>query len=109
MFKVNNKDTSSGVFFVNFEHISHLVLVFLLLTLNMQMPTGKDNGKAFRWLLIDLSKVFDCSSRELLHTFGFSFDELRLVQSDSTIENKVLKWIQFIVLGTKNFFWLLKD
>ena len=60
MFKVNNKDTRttpietleqgvkyvqsqqsqsqrrrSGVFIVNFEHISHLVLVFLLLTLNM--------------------------------------------------------------------------
>ena len=30
-FKVNN----SGVFIVNFEHISHLVLEFLLLTLNM--------------------------------------------------------------------------
>ena len=28
----------SGVFIVNFEHISHLFLVFLLLTLNMQMP-----------------------------------------------------------------------
>ena len=28
----------SGVFFVNFEHISHLVLVFLLLTLSRQMP-----------------------------------------------------------------------
>ena len=25
----------SGIFTVNFEHISHLVLVFLLLTLNM--------------------------------------------------------------------------
>ena len=25
----------SGVFIINFEHISHLVLVFLLLTLNM--------------------------------------------------------------------------
>ena len=44
MFKVNNKDTRtapddgwrrSGVFFVNFEHISHLALVFLLLNLNM--------------------------------------------------------------------------
>ena len=30
----------SGVFIVNFEHISHLVLVFQLLTFNMQMPTG---------------------------------------------------------------------
>ena len=36
MFKVNNKNTrktSSGAFNVNFEHISHLALVFLLLTL----------------------------------------------------------------------------
>ena len=31
----------SGVFIVNFEHISHLVLVFLLLTLNMLLPAGK--------------------------------------------------------------------
>ena len=30
----------SSVFIVNFEHISHLVLVFLLLTLNKQLPTG---------------------------------------------------------------------
>ena len=47
MLKVNNKDTRatltpkrrhlrrSGVFIVNFEHISHLVLVFQLLNLNM--------------------------------------------------------------------------
>ena len=28
----------SGVFIVNFEHISRLVLVFLLLTLKMQLP-----------------------------------------------------------------------
>ena len=27
-----------GVFIVNFEYISHLVLVFLLLTFNMQLP-----------------------------------------------------------------------
>ena len=34
MLKVNNKDarTTPGVFIVNFKHISHLVLVFLLLT-----------------------------------------------------------------------------
>ena len=30
----------SRVFIVNFEHISHFVLVFLLLTLNMQLPAG---------------------------------------------------------------------
>ena len=31
----------SGIFIVNFEHISHLILVFLLLTFNMLLPTGK--------------------------------------------------------------------
>ena len=44
LIKVNNRNTKtrceigwrrSGVFIVNFEHISHLVLGFLLLTLNM--------------------------------------------------------------------------
>ena len=30
----------SGIFIVNFEHISHLVLDFLLLTLNMLLPNG---------------------------------------------------------------------
>ena len=29
-----------SVFIAYFKHISHLALVFLLLTLNMQMPTG---------------------------------------------------------------------
>ena len=42
MFKFNNKDTSSGVFIVNFEHISHAVLVFLLLTRNIQLPAGNE-------------------------------------------------------------------
>ena len=42
MFKFNNKDTSSGVFIVNFEHISHVVLVFLLLTWNIQLPAGNE-------------------------------------------------------------------
>ena len=46
MFKVKIKTPEgrhwrrSGVFIVNFEHVSHLVLVFLLLTLNRLMPTG---------------------------------------------------------------------
>ena len=30
----------SAIFIVNFEHISHLLLVFLLLNLNMQLPAG---------------------------------------------------------------------
>ena len=43
-FKVNNKDF---VFIVNFEHILHLVLVFLLLTLNMQLP-ARDESSLFK-------------------------------------------------------------
>ena len=36
MLKINNKDTRRrDVFIVNFEHISPLLPVFLLLTLNM--------------------------------------------------------------------------
>ena len=34
-FKLLNRKVLSGIFIVNFEHISHLVLVFLYLTLNM--------------------------------------------------------------------------
>ena len=30
----------SGVFILNFEYISHLVLLFLLITLNMYLPVG---------------------------------------------------------------------
>ena len=53
LFKVNNRNTRKRyeicskltiktpvVFIVNYEHISHVVLVFLLLTLSRQMPTG---------------------------------------------------------------------
>ena len=77
MFKVNNKNTRrrfeifskltiktperhwsrSGVFIVNFEYISHLALVFLLLTLTRQMSAEYDHLISFQvwpwkqWLL----------------------------------------------------------
>ena len=54
LLKVNDRNTrrtckicskltikTPGIFIVNFEHISQLVLVILLLTLNMQLPHGK--------------------------------------------------------------------
>ena len=47
MFRVNNRDTRarceicSGILIVNFEHISHLLLVFLLLTLSGWVPAGR--------------------------------------------------------------------
>ena len=37
MFKINNKDTRATL---NFEYTSHMILVFLLLTLNRWMPAG---------------------------------------------------------------------
>ena len=45
----------SGVFIVNFEHISHLVLVSLLLTLNMSLPAALLHTKIYesqqRWVI----------------------------------------------------------
>ena len=46
MLRVNNKanittSSRSGVFIVNFEHISHLLLVFLTVTLNRLMLVGR--------------------------------------------------------------------
>ena len=40
MFRVNNRNAGrhSGAFIVNFEHISYVALVFLLLTLSRYMP-----------------------------------------------------------------------
>ena len=40
--KIRTPERHSGVFIVNFEHISHLVLVFLWFILNMWMPAGLD-------------------------------------------------------------------
>ena len=39
--KWKKKSSQPGIFIVNFEHIPHLVLKFLLLTLNKLMPAGK--------------------------------------------------------------------
>ena len=57
MFKVIYKDTRttsmcrSGVFTVNFESISHFVLVFLLLTLNMNSRLGQFQSGSFSEVL----------------------------------------------------------
>ena len=42
----------SGVFIVNYEHISHLVLVFLLLTLSKEMLAGSFSSA-------EVGEVFD--------------------------------------------------
>ena len=58
MFKVNDKDTRSGVFIVNFEHISHIDLVFLLLTLSMP-----DGISIFREPFGSIGKIFFLGER----------------------------------------------
>ena len=39
----------SGVFIVNFEHISYLVILFLLLTLSMSLPAAKQDTFDHFW------------------------------------------------------------
>ena len=78
MFKVNNKISRtrceicpkltiktperrhyplSGVFIVNFEQISHLVLLFLLLTFSRQMSVGKRSAEVYViWFLLIITK-----------------------------------------------------
>ena len=53
----------SGVFIVNFKQISPLVLVFLLLTLNTELPAGTFLDWFF-WVVLD-------SFRPILHKFRF--------------------------------------
>ena len=55
MFKVNNKD----VFIVNFEHITHLVLVLLLLHLNRFVNTDCVGNNM--WVFYNPQIVFKCN------------------------------------------------
>ena len=54
----------SCVFIVDFELISHIVLVFPLMTLNKEMPTGKSWNIRERWC-----KIFLGSQREVKKAF----------------------------------------
>ena len=44
MSKVNNRNTRAYLEQIDFEHISHHILVFLLLTLSRQIPAGDSNN-----------------------------------------------------------------
>ena len=48
----------SGVFIVNFEHISHLALVFLLLTLNMLIAGWYEGPMEIYSRVVNRSKCF---------------------------------------------------
>ena len=67
----------SSVFNINFEHLSHLVLVFLLLTLNISLPVGSILKIYFLSFLIMLLYSFHDNNLLLLSHF-LSFDGFHL-------------------------------
>ena len=56
----------SGVFIVNFEHISH-ILVFLLLTLNTQFPVG---------IILAFNKMTNCLTWPINHSYEHSISTI---------------------------------
>ena len=73
----------SGVFIVNFEHISH-ILVFLLLTLNTQFPVG------------------------IILAFNKTIIKLNLIDYLSNLTNKPLLWTLYINDILLHFIWIKK-
>ena len=72
MFKYNDKSTrtTSGVFIVNFEYISHVFLVFLLLTLSKNILAGlmvlKVKTNLFQFALI---LIYNHSYNDMLNNY----------------------------------------
>ena len=83
-----------GVFIVNFEHISYLVLLFLLLTLNLQLPAGRNwiFTKTFtdKPLQQTLSWIYSC----IIHCIKWCVDNTDIVQMVCRI------WLR-----TKRYHW----
>ena len=77
-----NSRCRSGVFIVNFEHISHLALVFLLLILNRYMSAG------LRFILHEL--VNFCVRTKILSTYQMD-DPLPLTKRDNSKRLKRLR------------------
>ena len=78
MFSGGIKKRRSGVFIVNFEHISHLILVFLLLTLNMQLPAGYETFCLLFYIAFDYDNKF-------LVYLGIHKRYSHIFQSESTL------------------------
>ena len=82
----------SGVFIVNFEHISHFVLVFLLLTLNMQLTAGL----LLMCIVIIYFPVYDVINFEVKLSFlikSFFYMTKKSVQKFEYLKNEnLLRW-----------------
>ena len=74
-FTIKTPEPRSGVFIDNFEHISHLPLVFLLLTLNMELParislsTKKDSPILIHSIQIFHNQLWLIDLRQVLRAF----------------------------------------
>ena len=60
----------SDVFIVNCEHISHLVLVFLLLTLSKQMPTGVSTHSLKAGSNLNIDEAYNSLNYDLVATYS---------------------------------------
>ena len=90
----------SCVFIVNFEHISHLGPVFLLLNLNMPLPAGKYSHHAvfnltpwWRRSLSYRNQSIDCRANQctVFYTIGIS------------VMKELMKWNEI------NWWWYFSD
>ena len=101
MFKVNNN------FIVDFEHISHLALVFLLLTLSRWMPTWEKLKRRQSSLILNLinfeiwkNYCFYCwfwiCSSLLRYIFTQIFTPKYLIQN---IKNTATLWLTYFPWG----------
>ena len=112
----------SGVFTVNFEHSSQLVLVFLLLTLNRQMKRQKQwhNGKMGRslhskcFLVIDPDYHIQRKRWNYICNLTVIFTSLICIQSselNSIAKPQAFLDLKILVLGaslSRNRFWLFQ-
>ena len=76
----------------------------------MMLETWKEatnSNKAFRALLTDLLKAFDCLSNDLLiaklHAYGLDLASLKILQDYLTNRKKEQKWTLFIALWKRYY------
>ena len=102
MFKVNINTPErrqwrrSGVFIVNFEPISHLVLVFLLLTFNKYLAAGMSkygmcNGDIFKIMKVVLPYFYHIKNRFGDAKFCETFLEMSELQRSINFQGNLIK------------------
>ena len=81
----------SGVFIINFLHISHLVLVLLLLTLNMQLPAGVWYCRCTKYIWFKNKRtIYSDSKRSCFLLFWFFLPLLLFVSSTKPLTDKTI-------------------